>query len=163
MTAHPDAPRVDDELRRSVATLYALIDAQGIPAVSEACALMQLDRLVRRYPAAARMSLRLLRRLPHRPPPGLPGWLAVAAPDEEVPVWMRADGSVYVATQDADLLRFIAASLTRFDTMTAADLHAHLAGTSRPANGSADPGGGIVVPRRPIVPGEGGDLRWTDP
>ena len=119
MTAEPDSPRPDERLLRSVRTLYACIDAQGLPAVSEACALMQLDRLVRRYRAAARMSLRLLRRVPRHTPGDLRGWLAVQAPDEDVPVWMRADGSVYVATEDADLLRFVAAALDRFDTVAA--------------------------------------------
>ncbi len=138
MTAHREPERVDERLRRSVETLYAFIDAQGLPAVSEACALMQLDRLVRRYPAAARMSLRLLRRIPRPAPAGLADWLAVSAPDEEVPVWMRADGSVYVATEDADLLRFLAAALARFDAMTADELRAYLTGAPPPANGRTD-------------------------
>ncbi len=63
MSTTPDAPPpVDEQLRRSVETFYRVVDRLGLPAVSEACALMQLDRLVRRYPAAARESLRLLER-----------------------------------------------------------------------------------------------------
>ncbi len=126
MTAGPDAPRVDEQLRRSVETLYRFIDTRGLPAVSEACALMQLDRLVRRYPAAARKSLGLLRRVRPCFPDGVPGWYAVSAPDEDLPVWMRADGTVYVATGDADLLRYIGAALRRFDRMSADELRAYL-------------------------------------
>lgn len=62
MNAVPDVPPVEELLRRSIETFYGFIDRLGLPAVSEACALMQLDRLVRRYPAAARESLRLLDR-----------------------------------------------------------------------------------------------------
>ena len=125
MTAEPDGPRADEQLRRSVETLYRFIDTRGLPAVSEACALMQLDRLVRRYPAAARKSLGLLRRI-RRFPDEVPGWYAVSAPDEDLPVWMRADGSLYLATGDADLLRYLGAALRRFDRMTADELRAYL-------------------------------------
>lgn len=126
MTAEPDPPRADERLRRSVETLYRFIDSRGLPAVSEACALMQLDRLVRRYPAAARKSLGLLRRTRPCFPDEVPGWYAVPAPDEDLPVWMRADGTLYVATGDADLLRYLGVALRRFDRMTAEELHAYL-------------------------------------
>jgi hypothetical protein len=140
MSAAPEGQRAEERLRRSVETMYAFIDMYGLPAVSEACALMQLDRLVRRYPAAARMSLRLLRRIPRHAPPGLPGWFAVSAPDEDVPVWMRADGSVYVATEDPGLLRLIAAALTRSGPAAAGGPHARHTGASEAAVRPAEAG-----------------------
>jgi hypothetical protein len=59
----------------SVRAFNAVIDRLGLPAMTAACELMQLDRLVRRYPEAARKSLQLYEhekrsRLEGRPPPG---------------------------------------------------------------------------------------------
>lgn len=42
------------------------------------------------------------------------------------PLWQWADGRVRVATGDIDQLRFIGATLARFDQMTAEELHAYL-------------------------------------
>lgn len=57
-----------DELMRSIDALHAALDAIGVPGVSEAAELIRLDRLVRRYPEAARKSLELYdRRSPTRP------------------------------------------------------------------------------------------------
>lgn len=126
MTAQPHLPPAEERLRRSVEALHHFIDVRGLPAVSEAFALMQLDRLVRRYPAAARKSLQLLRRVEPPTASHPPGWCAVSAPDEDVPVWMRADGTLYVATGDMDLLRFADAALRRFDRMRADELRAYL-------------------------------------
>ncbi|MCO5967684.1 hypothetical protein [Actinoallomurus soli] len=44
----------------SVRAFNAAIDRLGLPAMTAACELTQLDRLVRRYPEAARKSLQLL-------------------------------------------------------------------------------------------------------
>jgi hypothetical protein len=43
----------------SVRTFWAAIDRLGLPAMTSACELTQLDRLVRKYPHAARKSLAL--------------------------------------------------------------------------------------------------------
>jgi hypothetical protein len=48
-----------DELMRSVNDFLAVLDATGSQGVSEAAELTRLDRLVRRYPEAARKSLEL--------------------------------------------------------------------------------------------------------
>jgi hypothetical protein len=48
-----------DELFRAVKELRAALDAIGSPGVSAAAELVCLDRLVRRYPEAARKSLEL--------------------------------------------------------------------------------------------------------
>ncbi|MEV5746649.1 hypothetical protein AB0L00_02430 [Actinoallomurus sp. NPDC052308] len=57
-----------DELMRSVARFRAALDAIDSPDVSAAAELIRLDRLVRRYPEAARKSLELRdrQRGPHR-------------------------------------------------------------------------------------------------
>ncbi|MEV5705346.1 hypothetical protein [Actinoallomurus sp. NPDC052274] len=47
------------QLRESIAAFYNAIDRLGLPAMTSACELLQLDRLVRRYPQAARKSLEL--------------------------------------------------------------------------------------------------------
>ncbi|GAB3980455.1 hypothetical protein GCM10029978_078560 [Actinoallomurus acanthiterrae] len=43
----------------SVRAFNAAIDRLGLPAMTAACELTQLDRLIRRYPEAARKSLQL--------------------------------------------------------------------------------------------------------
>ncbi|WP_433176256.1 hypothetical protein [Actinoallomurus sp. CA-150999] len=48
-----------DELMRSVNEFRDTLNAIGSQGVSQAAELTQLDRLVRRYPAAARKSLEL--------------------------------------------------------------------------------------------------------
>lgn len=53
-----------EELRRSVDRFLAALDAIGAPGVSTAADLTLLDRLVRRYPEAARKSLELYDRRP---------------------------------------------------------------------------------------------------
>lgn len=46
----------------SVRAFNAAIDRLGLPAMTSACELTQLDRLIRKYPAAARKSLQLYER-----------------------------------------------------------------------------------------------------
>ncbi|WP_345433728.1 hypothetical protein [Actinoallomurus vinaceus] len=53
----------------SVRAFNAAIDRLGLPAVTPACELTQLDRLVRKYPEAARKSLQLYDQK-NRPQPG---------------------------------------------------------------------------------------------
>ncbi|MCO6004668.1 hypothetical protein NE236_06720 [Actinoallomurus purpureus] len=48
-----------DELMRSVNEFLATLDSIGSQGVSQAVELTQLDRLVRRYPEAARKSIEL--------------------------------------------------------------------------------------------------------
>jgi hypothetical protein len=119
----------EERLVRSLPALRALIDSLAARSPSEAGDLLRLDFLVRRYPAAARMSLRLLQPVPvGRPAP--PGW--APAPDVDgIPGWRWRGGPVYVATSDLDQLRFIGVALRRFDHMTADELHAYLG--ERPA------------------------------
>ena len=50
------------QVRESVAAFYRAIDRLGLPALTSACELLQLDRLVRRYPDAAAKSLELYHR-----------------------------------------------------------------------------------------------------
>ncbi|GAA4614727.1 hypothetical protein GCM10023195_64430 [Actinoallomurus liliacearum] len=61
-----EAPEITDPIARatleSVRALNAAIDRLGLPAVTAACELTQLDRLVRKYPEAARKSLQMYER-----------------------------------------------------------------------------------------------------
>ncbi|GAA4632526.1 hypothetical protein GCM10023196_066270 [Actinoallomurus vinaceus] len=59
MTATEDP--VARRVRESIAAFYDAIDRFGLSAVTPACELIQLDRLVRRYPQAASKSLELYR------------------------------------------------------------------------------------------------------
>ncbi len=116
----------EDRLLRSLPALRELIDSLAARSPSEAVELLQLDRLVRTYPAAARMSLRLLHRIPAGSA-GPPGWSPM--PDVDgIPAWRWDDGVVCVATGDLDQLRYIGVALRRFDRMTAGELHAFLRG-----------------------------------
>ncbi|WP_345430901.1 hypothetical protein [Actinoallomurus vinaceus] len=91
---------------------------------SEARELLQLDFLVRKYPAAARMSLQ--RRLrTHTDLQAPPGWWP-ALDTGGLPLWRWASGQVCVATTDTDQLRFLEVALARFDEMTAEELHGYL-------------------------------------
>ncbi|MCO6009814.1 hypothetical protein NE236_33065 [Actinoallomurus purpureus] len=61
----------EQQLLRSLAVLRALVDSLAARSPSEARDLLQLDFLIRRYPAAARMSLQ--RRQRAQPDPAEPG------------------------------------------------------------------------------------------
>ena len=114
----------EDRLLRSLLALNALVGALAERSPSEGADLLRLDRLVRRYPAAARASLQLLQ----PPPTALPairGWSA-ASDTGGLPLWRWDSGRVRVATSDTDQLRFLGVVLTRFDQMTAEELHAYL-------------------------------------
>ncbi len=116
----------EERLVRSLPGLRALIDSLSSQGPSEACELIRLDRLVRRYPAAARMSLRQVEpTLAERPAP--PGWAAVRDVGG-LPPWRWAGGAVCVATRDEDQLRYLGVALEHFDRMTAEQLHAYLRG-----------------------------------
>ena len=53
--------------------------------------------------------------MPTRP---LTGWTRLNDTREGVPLWRKDDAAIYVATRDLDLLRCIAAAITRFDHMS---------------------------------------------
>jgi hypothetical protein len=106
--------------------LRALIDSLAGRSPSEARDLLRLDLLVRRYPAAARASLNLRRRIVAEGPEP-PGWCRVSGTDG-LPVWLWRAGSVHVATEDMDQLRYLGVALARFDRMSADELHAYLRG-----------------------------------
>ncbi|MCO6005200.1 hypothetical protein NE236_09405 [Actinoallomurus purpureus] len=111
---------------RSLSRLRKSIDSLTERPPSASTELLQLDFLVRKYPAAARMSLQFAEHLTvdlTAPP----GWSS--ADLNGVPLWRWHGGRpVYVATgdRDRDQLRFIGAALSRFDRMTAEELHAYL-------------------------------------
>ncbi|MEV5751555.1 hypothetical protein AB0L00_27350 [Actinoallomurus sp. NPDC052308] len=116
---------------RSLPALRALVDSMAGRSPSEARQLLQLDFLIRKYPAAARMSLQRRQRTePEQPAP--PGWSS-AWDTGGLPLWKWASGRVCVATTDADQLRYLAVALTRFDEMTAEELHAYLHGSPNTA------------------------------
>ncbi len=120
----------EDRLVRSLPALRELIDSLANRSPSEASDLLRLDFLVRKYPAAARMSLRLAQR-PQVASPAPVGWSSV--PDADgLPLWRWTGGRVCVATGDMDQLRFIGVALDRFDRMTAEELHAYVRWPSRP-------------------------------
>jgi hypothetical protein len=64
-TQEPTDP-VARAVLESIRTFNAAIDRLGLPAMTAACELTQLDRLIRRYPDAARKSLEMYER--HRRP-----------------------------------------------------------------------------------------------
>jgi hypothetical protein len=115
----------EQRLMRSLPALRALVDSLATRSASEARELLQLDFLIRKYPAAARMSLQ--RRQRGRPDlPAPPGW-SPASDTGGVPLWRWAGpGNVCVATTDTDQLRFLQVALARFDELTAEELHAYL-------------------------------------
>lgn len=116
----------EERLVRSLPALRALIDSLAARSPSEARELLQLDFLVRRYPGAARMSLRLLQPVPIGAA-APPGW--APAPDVDgIPGWRWRGGTVHVATGDLDQLRFVGVALRHFDRMTAEQLRAYLEG-----------------------------------
>lgn len=111
MTSEETTP--EERLLRSLPALRALIDSLAAPPASEARELLYLDRLVRRYPAAARTSLHLW----ERPPTDVPipaGW-SPAWDLQGLPLWRRTGRRLCVATGDIDRLRFIGTALDRFD------------------------------------------------
>lgn len=116
----------EDRLICSLSTLRRLVDALMSHSPSASSELLQLDFLVRKYPAAARMSLRLTQRAPERVPTP-PGW-SPASNVDGVPLWRWHGGPtpMYVATGDPDQLRYLGVALARFDRMTAEQLHAYL-------------------------------------
>ncbi|WP_345431846.1 hypothetical protein [Actinoallomurus vinaceus] len=116
----------EDRLMRSLSTLRALVDSLATRSPSAANELLQLDFLVRKYPAAARKSLQLQQRA-RTDLPAPPGWSPT--PDVDgLPLWRWAGGQVCVATGDIDQLRFLGVALARFDEMTAEELHTYLQG-----------------------------------
>lgn len=116
----------EDRLIRSLPELRRLIDSLASRSASESRELLRLDFLVRKYPAAARMSLRRVQPAPARGP-APPGW-SPAGDADGVPLWRWHGGDVRVATGDLDQLRFLGVALARFDRMTAEELHAYLRG-----------------------------------
>lgn len=116
----------EERLLRSLAALRELIGSPAARSPSAAGELLRLDHLVRKYPAAARMSLRLRQRVAAGSS-APPGWSPM--PDVDgIPAWRWDDGVVCVATGDLDQLRYIGVALRRFDRMTADELHAFLRG-----------------------------------
>jgi hypothetical protein len=115
----------EEELARSLCTLRRLVESLTTRSTSASAELLRLDFLVRKYPAAAHMSLRFAQRTRvNLPAP--PGW-SPEADLSGVPLWRWHGGCpVYVATGDLDQLRFLGAALSRFDRMTAEELHAYL-------------------------------------
>lgn len=116
----------EERLLRSLPALRALIDSLTARPASEARDLLHLDRLVRRYPAAARTSLHLRER-PPTDVPVPPGWSPTWDLDA-LPLWRWSGGRLCVATGDMDQLRFLGVALDRFDRMTAEQLHTYLRG-----------------------------------
>ncbi len=114
----------EERLIRSLPALRALIDSLAARSPSEASELLQLDFLVRKYPAAARTSLRLLLRSGIRVQ--APGEWSRRAEIDGVPLWRWGNEPVYMATTDMDQLRYVGVALRRFDAMTAEELRAYL-------------------------------------
>jgi hypothetical protein len=108
---------------RSLSTLRALVGTFSERTSSTSAELLQLDYL-RKYPAAAALSLKLAQRIP-ADLPAPPGWSA-AANLNGVPLWEWRGGGLYVATADLDQLRFLGAALSRCDRMTAEQLRAYI-------------------------------------
>lgn len=114
----------EEGLMRSLSTLRALVGTFSERTSSTSAELLQLDCLIRKYPAAAALSLKLAQRIP-ADLPAPPGWSA-AANLNGVPLWEWRGGGLYVATADLDQLRFLGAALSRFDRMTAEQLRAYI-------------------------------------
>ncbi|GAA0321721.1 hypothetical protein GCM10010151_09390 [Actinoallomurus spadix] len=112
---------------RSLPALRALVDSLAACSPSEARELLHLDFLVRKYPAAARMSLQRRQRT-HPETPAPPGWSSVLDTGG-LPLWRWARGPVCAATTDPDQLRFLEVAMARFDEMTAEELHTYLDGS----------------------------------
>ncbi|GAA4612567.1 hypothetical protein GCM10023195_54000 [Actinoallomurus liliacearum] len=117
----------EERLIRSLPGLRALVDSLAAHPPSEARALLHLDFLIRKYPAAARMSLQRRQRADTDPPTPPQGWSPVLDTGG-LPLWRWAGGQVCVATTDTDQLRYLAVALRRFDEMTPEELHAYLRG-----------------------------------
>ncbi|MEV5705566.1 hypothetical protein [Actinoallomurus sp. NPDC052274] len=118
----------EERLLRSLPALRALVDSLAAQPPSEARALLHLDFLVRKYPAAARVSLQRRQRADTDPPtPPPPEWSPVLDTGG-LPLWRWSGGPVCVATTDTDQLRYLAVALRRFDEMTTEELHAYLCG-----------------------------------
>ncbi|WP_345441875.1 hypothetical protein [Actinoallomurus vinaceus] len=111
----------------SLPALRALVDSLATRPPSEARDLLQLDFLIRKYPAAARMSLQRSQRAHSDPPTPPQGWSSTLDTGG-LPLWRWAGGQVCVATGDTDQLRFLGVALRRFDEMTAEELDAFLRG-----------------------------------
>ncbi|WP_433175397.1 hypothetical protein [Actinoallomurus sp. CA-150999] len=112
---------------RSLPALRALVDSLAAHPASEARELLRLDFLVRKYPAAARMSLQRRQRTDADLPTPPQEWSS-ALDTGGLPLWRWAGGQVCVATADTDQLCFLAVALRRFDEMTAKELAAYLLG-----------------------------------
>ncbi|GAB3962491.1 hypothetical protein GCM10029978_018100 [Actinoallomurus acanthiterrae] len=117
----------EERLMRSLPALRALVDLLAAHPPSEARELLRLDFLVRKYPAAARMSLQRRQRADADLSVPPQEWSAVLDAGG-LPLWRWAGGRVRVATADTDQLRFLAVALRRFDEMTAEELDAYLRG-----------------------------------
>lgn len=117
----------EERLMRSLPALRALVDSLAQRPPSEARELLRLDFLVRKYPAAARMSLQRRQRADADLPVPPQGWSS-ALDTGGLPLWRWAGGQVCVATSDTDQLRLLAVALRRFDEMTVEELHTYLRG-----------------------------------
>ncbi|MEV5752459.1 hypothetical protein AB0L00_31975 [Actinoallomurus sp. NPDC052308] len=115
----------EEQLMRSLPALRALVDSLTAHPPSEARELLRLDFLVRKYPAAARMSLQRRQRTHPDLPVPPPGWSPVLDTGG-LPLWQWVGGQVCVATGDTDQLRYLAVALRRFDEMTAEEFQAYL-------------------------------------
>ncbi|GAB3969547.1 hypothetical protein GCM10029978_041050 [Actinoallomurus acanthiterrae] len=117
----------EEELMRSLSRLRKSIDSLTEKPPSSSTELLQLDSLIRKYPAAASMSLKFAQRIP-ADLPAPPGWSPTSSLNG-VPLWeWHGDGPVYVATADLDRLRFLGVALSHFDRMTAEQLRAYIKG-----------------------------------
>ncbi|MEV0405618.1 hypothetical protein [Actinoallomurus sp. NPDC050550] len=117
----------EERLMRSLPALRALVDSLATHPPSEARELLRLDFLVRKYPAAARMSVQRSQRA-HIDLPEPPQEWTSTLDTGGLPLWRWSGGPVCVATRDTDQLRFLEVALKRFDEMTAEELHAYLRG-----------------------------------
>ncbi|WP_433175900.1 hypothetical protein [Actinoallomurus sp. CA-150999] len=118
----------EERLMRSLPALRALVDSLAARPPSEARELLRLDFLIRKYPAAARMSLQRSQRAHTDLLPVPPQGWSSALDTGGLPLWRRAGGQVCVATSDIDQLRFLGVALSRFDEMTAEELDTYLRG-----------------------------------
>ncbi|MCO5998236.1 hypothetical protein [Actinoallomurus rhizosphaericola] len=114
----------EEGLMCSLSRLRELVGALTEETPSTSAELLQLDRLIRKYPAAAALGLRLAQRIP-ADLPAPPGWSAAASLNG-ILLWQWHGGTPYVATADLDQLHFLGVSLSRFDRMTAEQLRAYV-------------------------------------